>query len=421
MIYLDWAATTPPDINILQRALMDSSEFFANPSSPHRAGKAAKKLLDDARSSFLATLISSFGIKKQASGIAFTASGTEADQIPLLALLRNSMKGNSPASSNQSRPHLVISAIEHAAIYSQAEALGHLGFDLSVVKPDSNGIVQPEKVAEALRPTTKLVAIMAVNNETGAVQDIRAIGASIDSASRSLGIRAPLFHVDCVQALGKILLDLSGGNVTSAAFSRTKFKVQRELEPSGMPNPSKPSQWVVGRKAACDQARKTHLVSQPSLPAPPRPFLQSTRVWSTPDSLKRRSWMVLLPFPDHASYPLDAQRTILAGVHGSFLPPSLGWAAKSLPAPFRMQASPCLQAQPVRARMLRRAVEFSMSWDCPRSSPSRPSAFLLVQALAQKISSNSFQPRKTCIAGLKPDTTASPWNPFSSSSREKFS
>ena len=224
MTYLDWAATTPPDVGILQRALEESSELFANPSSAHRAGKAAKQLLEGARSSLLSSLAPSLGGNKSPGGLAFTASGTEADQLPMLALLRNLMKGTPSASASQVRPHLVISAIEHAAIDSQAEALGRLGFDITFIKPEADGIVQPFKVAEAIRPTTKLIAVMAVNNETGAVQDISAIGRSIASGAASLGIRPPLFHVDCVQALGKIPLDLSGGNVTSAAFSAHKIQ-----------------------------------------------------------------------------------------------------------------------------------------------------------------------------------------------------
>jgi len=224
LTYLDWAATTPPDLEILQRALRESSEIFANPSSTHSAGKAAKQLLEGARSSLLSTLGPSFGGNKNPVGLVFTASGTEADQLPKLALLRNPMKGNPSSSDGQIRPHLIVSAIEHAAIDSQAEALGRLGFDITFVKPDTNGIVQPFKVAEALRPTTRLVAVMAVNNETGAIQDIGAIGRSIASSAASLGIRPPLFHVDCVQALGKIPLDLSGGNVTSAAFSAHKIQ-----------------------------------------------------------------------------------------------------------------------------------------------------------------------------------------------------
>ena len=226
MTYLDWAATTPPDQSILQQALQTSFDSYANPSSPHAAGAVAKQALESARSSLLSSLGTNSGAKGLGGKLIFTASGTEADQIPLLSLFRLQKKhGKTDLSPEDTgRPHLVLSAIEHAALDSQAEILARLGFDLSLVKPDADGIVQPSKIAEAMRPSTRFVAVMAVNNETGAVQDIGAIGRAVASASASLGARAPLFHVDCVQALGKIPLDISGGIVTSAAFSAHKIR-----------------------------------------------------------------------------------------------------------------------------------------------------------------------------------------------------
>lgn len=224
MTYLDWAATTPPDRDILQKALDATSEIFANPSSPHLAGRAAKAMLEDARASLLSSLAHLSGGKNPGGTLVFTASGTEADQIPLLALFRQFRKGAQVGSVTPGKPHLVISAIEHSAIHAQAEALARLGFDLSLVKPGMDGIVQPAKVAEALRPSTRFVAVMAVNNETGAVQDIAALGKSIAAAAAGLGIKPPLFHVDCVQALGKVPSDILGGLVTSAAFSAHKIQ-----------------------------------------------------------------------------------------------------------------------------------------------------------------------------------------------------
>lgn len=224
MTYLDWAATTPPDSELLHRSLEESIELYGNPSSPHRPGKAAKILLEDARSRLLALLSPRRAERKRGGTLVFTASGTEADQIPMLALLRNPMRGNASTPAGQARPHLVISAIEHAAIFAQAETLARLGFDLTLVRPNADGILSAATVAEAIRPSTKLVAAMAVNNETGAIQDIGAIGDALVSAAASLGMPAPLFHVDCVQALGKIPLDLSSAKITSAAFSAHKLQ-----------------------------------------------------------------------------------------------------------------------------------------------------------------------------------------------------
>jgi len=228
MNYLDWAATTPPDSTIALQALHASFDHFANPSSQHRAGKAARETLESSRSSFLDSLALASDVKSLGGNLAFTSSGTEADQIPLLSLLKLAKKAESGTgairTSATEKPHLVISAIEHAAIDAQAEILSRLGFAVTFVKPDADGIVRPSKIAEALRLTTRLVAVMAVNNETGAIQDIDAIGSAIASAASRLGVKTPLFHVDCVQALGKVPLRLSGGLVTSAAFSAHKIQ-----------------------------------------------------------------------------------------------------------------------------------------------------------------------------------------------------
>jgi len=220
MVYLDWAATTPPDLSLLVPALEESARLYANPTSPHAAGKAAREAFEAARASLLASLASFAGGRAPGGNLVFTGSGTEADQIPLLALLR--------ARGASSTPHIVISAIEHAAINAQAETLARLGFVVTEVKPDAGGAVPPAKVAEALRPNTKLVAVMAVNNETGAVNDIGAIGRAIGAAAASLGLaRPPLFHVDCVQALGKVPFDLAAAGATSAAFSAHKLRGPR--------------------------------------------------------------------------------------------------------------------------------------------------------------------------------------------------
>lgn len=220
LVYLDWAATTPPDLSLLAPALEESGRLYANPSSPHAAGKAAREALEAARSSLLASLASFAGGAAPSGNLVFTGSGTEADQIPLLALLR--ARGASTA------PHLVLSAIEHAAVSAQAETLARLGFAITVVKPGADGLIQAERVAEAIRPNTRLVAVMAVNNETGAVNDIGAIGRAIAMAAASLGSpRPPLFHVDCVQALGKVPFDLKAAGATSAAFSAHKLRGPR--------------------------------------------------------------------------------------------------------------------------------------------------------------------------------------------------
>jgi len=223
-LYLDWAATSPPDTQILEECLNLSFHSFGNPSSAHSEGKKARSLLEESRA-LLATAIEASGkagLRRQGtkpSGkIIFTGSGTEADQIPLLAVLRTAL--SKPAVLKDC--HIVVSAIEHPAVFAQAKLLEQLGIRLTLVKPEADGRVSPEKIQAALCPQTRLVAVMAVNNETGAVQDIEEIGRAVQKTKHSLGSRDILFHVDCVQALGKLRFSLDPAFVGSAAFSAHK-------------------------------------------------------------------------------------------------------------------------------------------------------------------------------------------------------
>lgn len=226
MIYLDWAATSKPDEAILSESLAETILFFANPSSQHEPGKKARELLESSRKRMLEAIQNAQGkpstkIQSGYPKLIFTASGTEADQIPILALLHKKNISKLTAEKAQ-RPHMVISAIEHAAIHSQVLHLQNLGFEVSFVQPDSEGFIHPSAVTKAIRPSTVLVAVMLVNNETGAIQDISGIGQAIEETSMAFGIKAPWFHIDCVQALGKIPFSLPY-NVSSAAFSAHKI------------------------------------------------------------------------------------------------------------------------------------------------------------------------------------------------------
>ncbi len=202
--YFDWAATSPADPEILQNALNRTIEAYGNPSSTHQAGQAAKRLLDEAREQCASAL----GV--QASQLIFTSGGTEADHIPLLSVLTKPGKGS-----------IIASAIEHPALREQCAQLAKLGYTVDFVAPDKNGFIRPEAVAQKITGDTQFVTVMAVNNETGCVQDITAIADAITQASA--GKRRPHFHTDCVQAAGKIPLDLTHHGIDSAAFSAHKI------------------------------------------------------------------------------------------------------------------------------------------------------------------------------------------------------
>ncbi len=204
-LYFDWAATAIPDQDILEAALKESLESWANPSSVHAAGKEARAALEKARSDCAAVL----GV--QAKQIFFTSGGTESDHIPLLAILNRPEKGN-----------VAVSAIEHPALREMAEELRKVGIEPRLIPADKNGFVTPEAVLQTVDAKTLFVSVMAVNNETGAIQPIQKIAAALEEAYK--GKRKPRFHVDCVQALGKVPIDfLNEPGLDSAAFSAHKI------------------------------------------------------------------------------------------------------------------------------------------------------------------------------------------------------
>lgn len=203
-LYFDWAATSPADSEILRESLEISLLNYANPSSAHKAGLQARTVLENARESCAKTL----GVKK--NQIFFTSGGTESDHLPLLSVLNKSTKGR-----------VILSGIEHPALREECAKLKTLGFDVVSVNPDKNGFVSPESVAEKLTGDTLFVTVMAVNNETGCVQPIYEIADKITELTQ--GKRRPHFHVDCVQAAGKVPLNLSHPGIDSAALSAHKI------------------------------------------------------------------------------------------------------------------------------------------------------------------------------------------------------
>ncbi len=202
--YFDWAATSPADEEILKESLEESFECWANPSSSHALGKKARELLENARK----RAAKAMNVKPE--NIYFTSGGTESDQIPLLSVLNKPAKGT-----------VLISSIEHPAIREQAKELSKCGWKVVSIPSNKDGIITPEAVTELLTLDTVLVCVMAVNNETGSIQPIYEIADAITKWAE--GKRKPKFHVDCVQAAGKIPLNLSYDGIDSAALSAHKI------------------------------------------------------------------------------------------------------------------------------------------------------------------------------------------------------
>jgi cysteine desulfurase len=202
--YFDWAATSPADEDILKESLEETLECWGNPSSTHTVGKKARELFEAARTRAATAL----GVKPET--IYFTSGGTESDQIPLLAVLAKPNKGT-----------VLVSSIEHPAIREQADALKNCGWKVIQIPADSNGVITPEAVTSLITNETMLICIMAVNNETGVIQPIYEIADAITKTCE--GKRRPKFHVDCVQAAGKISLNLAYKGIDSAALSSHKI------------------------------------------------------------------------------------------------------------------------------------------------------------------------------------------------------
>src|SRR5574344_160522 len=202
--YFDWASTSPSDKEILTESLNESLEKWGNPSSIHSVGKEAKDLLEKARTKCAKIL----GVSSEK--LFFTSGGTESDHIPLLAVLNRPQKGT-----------VLFSSIEHPAIREMAFEMKKCGMEVISIPSNKDGIITPEAVESCLTPETVMVCVMAVNNETGAIQPIYEIADVITKAT--IGKRRPKFHVDCVQAVGKIPLNIAYNGIDSAAFSAHKI------------------------------------------------------------------------------------------------------------------------------------------------------------------------------------------------------
>ena len=209
MIYLDSA---PPEPSALDEARDVSLRLFANPSSPHAAGRQAEEKLADARKEFAGLL----GVEPRE--IVFTSGGTESNTSLLLSLLDRHRLGG----VERQKARIVTTELEHSSVYEQARILQGHGVACTFVRPRPDGTMDPRALAEAVDEHTLLVSVMLVNNETGAVQDLAAIVRAVRESSRSRG-RKILIHTDAVQALGKIPFSLRNLDVDAASFSGHKI------------------------------------------------------------------------------------------------------------------------------------------------------------------------------------------------------
>ena len=183
-IYLDNAATTAVCPEAAAAALDAMTAHFGNPSSTHRLGREAKKLLDASR----AKVAKALGCTPEE--LYFVSCGSEGDNWAIVRGAEyNARRGK----------HVISSVVEHSAVLKSMEYLGAHGYEVTLLKPQPDGSISPESVLAALRPDTCLVSLMLVNNETGAVNDIAGIAKAVRAQNPNT-----LIHTDAVQAFLKV-------------------------------------------------------------------------------------------------------------------------------------------------------------------------------------------------------------------------
>jgi len=200
-IYLDYSATTPVDPRVAEMMIPYLTEKFGNPASrSHEFGWEAERAVETAREQVAAL------VNADPKEIIWTSGATESNNLAI--------KGAAHFYSGKGK-HLVTVMTEHKAVIDTMRHLESEGYEVTYLKPESNGLVDLETFKAALRPDTILASVMLVNNEIGVIQDVAALG----EICREKGV---IFHVDAAQATGKVTIDLAKLKVDLMSFSAHK-------------------------------------------------------------------------------------------------------------------------------------------------------------------------------------------------------
>lgn len=203
MLYFDHCASTPPYDEVIQTLAEVMKAHYANPSSIHRAGTDADKLIERAR----ALLAGSFKTKPEEW--LFTSGGTESNNLAVKGAARaNRSRGN----------HIITTSIEHASVYDACKQLEGEGFRVTYLPVTETGHVEPEALRSALTDETILVSVMHVNNEVGSIQPIAEIGKLLQERPKTL------FHVDAVQSIGKLPVHIREWGIDLLSGSAHKLR-----------------------------------------------------------------------------------------------------------------------------------------------------------------------------------------------------
>ncbi|WP_135546796.1 cysteine desulfurase family protein [Paenibacillus cymbidii] len=203
MLYLDYCATTPPLDEVVDTIADVMKKHYGNPSSLHRFGLDAERLLGQARAVIAATL------SAKPDEIILTSGGTESNQLAIRGVAGQfASRGN----------HLITSAVEHPSVLECFRALESEGFRVTVLPVDATGRVSVDELREAITSETILVSLMHVNNETGRIQPVEEAGELLRAYPRIV------FHVDAVQSAGKLPLDPAAHGIDLLSVSAHKLR-----------------------------------------------------------------------------------------------------------------------------------------------------------------------------------------------------
>ena len=202
MIYLDNNATTPLAPGVAEAMSESLVRLFGNPSSAHAAGAEAKSAVDQARRS-----VASFLDARSEAEIVFTSGGTESDNWAILGALE----------VDPQRRHIVTTRVEHEAVRKLCERLERNGFEVTWLEVDDSGRLDIDQLRDSLRADTAVVSVMMANNETGVLFPVAEIAEIVRANSDAL------FHVDGVNAAGKVPIDLKATDIDLFSISAHKF------------------------------------------------------------------------------------------------------------------------------------------------------------------------------------------------------
>lgn len=202
MIYADNAATTQVDARVLGECLLYDISRYGNPSSQHPLGRQAKEAIESARE-----YICQF-FNANEYNVVFNSGATEGDNTAIISAMRlQRLSGKN---------HIIISAMEHPAVYNLCMDLSNKGFDITVINPDRSGVVRPEDIEKSITDRTGLISVMMVNNEIGTLQPVKEI-------SHIAHKHTAFFHTDAVQAVGHMPIDLNDIGADMMTFTGHKI------------------------------------------------------------------------------------------------------------------------------------------------------------------------------------------------------